>query len=103
MKIIKNREKHKLFLTQKKYTSEILARFNITSEKSIYSSTVQDVRFKKNSKQASAISIKKYQQKIDSLMYLMTSIKFDLTFFVDNCARFMSNFNAKHFKVAKRF
>ena len=37
MKIIKNREKHKLFLIQKKYTNEILTRFNITNEKSIYS------------------------------------------------------------------
>ena len=102
MKITKNREKHELFLTQKKYTSEILARFNITSEKPIYSPTVQDVRFEKNSEQASATSIKKYQQEIGSLMYLMTSIKFDLTFSVDNCARFMSNFNVKHFKAAKR-
>ena len=102
MKITKNREKHELFLTQKKYTSEILTRFNITNEKSIYSSTIQNVRFKKKSKQINAINIKKYQQEIDSLIYLMTSIKFDLTFFVDNCVRFMSNFNAKHFKIAKR-
>ena len=57
---------------------------------------------KKNSKQVNAINIKKYQQKIDLLIYLMTSIKFDLTFFVDNCVRFMNNFNAKHFKVTKR-
>ena len=35
-------------------------------------------------------------------MYLMTSIKFDLTFFVDNCVRFISNFNVKHFKIVKR-
>ena len=102
MKIIKNREKHELFLIQKKYTSEILTRFNITDEKPIYSSTVQNVHFEKNSKQINATNIKKYQQEIDSLMYLMISIKFDLTFFVDNCARFMSNFNAKHFKIAKR-
>ena len=102
MKIIRNREKHELFLTQKKYTSEILTRFNITNEKSIYSLTVQEVRLEKNSKQASETSIKKYQQEIDSLMYLMISIKFDLTFSVHNCARFMSNFNAKHFKAAKR-
>ena len=102
MKIIKNREKHELFLTQKKYTSEILVRFNITNEKSIYSSTVQKIRFKKNSKQTNETSIKKYQQEIDSLIYLMISIKFDLIFFVDNCARFINNFNAKHFKAAKR-
>ena len=74
MKIIKNREKHELFLIQKKYTSEILTRFNITNEKLIYSSIIQNVRFEKNSKQVNAINIKKYQQKIDSLMYLMISI-----------------------------
>ena len=102
MEITRNREKHELFLTQKKYTSEILARFNITSEKSIYSPTVQKVRLEKNSEQANETNIKKYQQEIDSLMYLMTSIKPDLTFPVDNCARFMSNSSAKHFKAAKR-
>ena len=98
MKITRNREKHELFLTQKKYTNEILARFNITNEKSIYSSTIQEIRLEKNSKQASATSIKKYQQEIGSLMYLMTSIKSDLTFPVDNCVRFMNNSNAEYQK-----
>ena len=102
MKITKNREKRELFLTQKKYTSEILARFNIIDEKPIYSPTVQEIRFEKNSEQTSANDIKKYQQEIGSLMYLMTSIRFDLIFSIDNCARYMSYSNAKHFKVVKR-
>ena len=102
MEITRNREKHELFLTQKKYTSEILARFNITGEKPIYSPTVQGVRLEKNSEQASATSIKRYQQEIGSLMYLMTSTRPDLAFPVGNCARFMSNPSAEHFKAAER-
>ena len=102
MKITRNREKRELFLTQKKYTGEILARFNIIDEKPIYSPTVQEIRFEKNSEQTSANDIKKYQQEIGSLMYLMTSTRLDLAFSVDNCVRYMSNSSAKHFKAVER-
>ena len=45
MKINRNREKHELFLIQKKYKNEILVRFDIKNKKFIYSSTIQEIRF----------------------------------------------------------
>ncbi len=102
MKITRNKNKKQLFLSQSKYIKELLMRFKINDEKSIYSSTIQDVRLKKNIEQTSENTIKSYQQQIESLMYLMIVIKSDLTFSVSNCARFMSNSSEEHFKVLQR-
>ena len=35
-------------------------------------------------------------------MYLITAIKSDLAFSISNCARYISNSNAEHYKVLKR-
>ena len=102
MKIQRDRAKRTLFLSQKKYINELLSKFNISSDKPIYSPDVQDVRLKKNTEQAEANDINLYQQQIDSLMYLMTATRPDIAFSVCNCARFMSNSNQKHFNALKR-
>ena len=102
MKINRDRRNKTLQLSQKKYINDLLVKFNITDEKSVYSSTVQEIRFEKNTDQANADDIKLYQQQIELLMYLITATKPDLTFSVGNCARFMSNFSFEHFKAIER-
>jgi hypothetical protein len=102
MEINRNRSNKELFLSQAKYTSELLVKFNITGEKPIYSPTVQGIRLEKNTEQASERDIKQYQREIGSLMYLMTATRPDLAFPIGNCARFMSNSSAEHFKAVQR-
>ena len=102
MKINRNKRNKTLQLSQKKYIGDLLVKFNITDEKLIYSLTIQGIRLEKNTDQANADDIKFYQQQIGSLMYLMTAIRLDLTFAVDNCARFMSNSSSEHFKTIER-
>ena len=48
MKINRNKRNKTLQLSQKKYISDLLAKFNITDKKSIYSPIIQDIRFEKN-------------------------------------------------------
>ena len=48
MKINRNKRNKTLQLSQKKYIDDLLIKFNITDEKSVYSSTVQKIRFEKN-------------------------------------------------------
>ena len=61
MKIIRKCFDKCLHLTQKKYIKELLIKFNIKDDISVYSLTVQGVRLEKNQKQADEISIKNYQ------------------------------------------
>ena len=102
MEITRNRDKKQLFLSQTKYIKELLVKFEIKDERSIYSSTVQGVRLEKNFETTSEHVIKLYQQQIESLMYLMIVIRSDLTFSISNCARFMSNSSEEHVKVLQR-
>ena len=102
MEISRNKKKKKLFLSQNKYTNEILKKFNIIDQKSIYCSDVQDVRLEKNLDQVDAKAIKAYQQQVELLIYLMTITKSNLAFSVCNCARYMSYSSAKHFKTLNR-
>ena len=102
IEIKRNKINKELNLSQSKYINDLLVKFNIVDEKSIYSSTVQGIRLEKNTEQISAEDIKLYQQQINSLIYLITITKFDLTFFVNNCVRFMNNFSSKHFKAIER-
>ena len=102
MKITRNKDKKQLFSSQTKYIKELLIKFDINDEKSIYSSTVQGVRLKKNIETTSEHVIKLYQQQIKSLMYLMIVTRSNLAFSISNCARFMSNSSEEHIKVLQR-
>ena len=102
MEITRNRDKKQLFLSQTKYTKELLVKFDINGEKSIYSPTVQGVRLEKNTETTSEHVIKLYQQQIESLMYLMIATRSNLAFSISNCARFMSNSSEEHIKVLQR-
>ena len=60
IKIKRNKINKELNLSQSKYISDLLIKFNIVDEKSIYLSTIQGIRFEKNTKQTSAKDIKLY-------------------------------------------
>lgn len=102
MELSRNRKNKSLFLSQAKYIQELLNKFKMFDEKSIYSPTIQGVRLEKNPDQASEHVIKLYQQQIGSLMYLMTATRPDLAFSVSNCARYMSNPSEEHYKALNR-
>ena len=102
MQINRDRNNNKLFLSQFKYINELLVKFEIIGDKPIYSPTIQGIRLEKSLEQASVKNIKKYQQQIESLMYLITSTRLDLAFAVSNCAKYMSNPNKEHFNTLNR-
>ena len=102
MNITRNKNKKQLLLSQTKYIKELLIKFEIKDEKSIYSSTIQEVRLKKNLETINEHVIKLYQQQIKSLMYLMIVTRSNLIFSISNCARLMSNSSEEHVKVLQR-
>ena len=102
MEITRNRKERSLFLSQEKYISELMKKFNIIGQKPIYSPSIQGIHLEKNTEQASKMAIKTFQKQIGSLMYLMTATRPDLAFSVGNCARYMSNPSQEHFKALNR-
>ena len=67
--------------------------------KSFKNSCLQRVKLEKNSVQIFVKNIKKYQQQIGSLMYLMTCIKLNLCYSIELFAWFMTNLFENHFKI----
>ena len=92
------REDKTLILTQRKFTQQFLNKF-ASQVKSFKNPCLQRVKLKKNSVQVFVKNIKKYQQQIGSLMYLMTCIKLDLCYSIELFARFMTNSSENQFKA----
>ena len=82
-----------------KYIKKLLIKFDINDEKSIYSSIIQKVRLKKNIETINEYVIKLNQKEIKYLKYLIIVIKSNLSFSINNCVKFISNFNEEHVKV----
>ena len=92
------RESKTLILIQQKFTQQFLNKFALQA-KSFKNLCLQRVKLERNSAQAFVKNIKKYQQQIESLMYLMTCIKSDLCYSMKLLARFMANPSENHFKT----
>ena len=92
------RENKTLILTQWKFTQQLLNKFAFQI-KSFKNLCLQRVKLKKNLIQVFVKNIKKYQQQIRSLMYLMTCTKSDLCYSVKLFAWFMTNPFENHFKT----
>ena len=87
-----------LILTQRKFTQQFLNKF-ASQIKPFKNPCLQRVKLEKNSAQASVKNIKKYQQQIGLLMYLMTCTKPNLCYSVGLFAQFMANPFKNHFKT----
>ena len=57
------------------------------------------IKLKTNPNTTISKKIKKFQQQIESLMYLMTCTRFDLYYSINALTRFMSNPGPMHFKT----
>ena len=92
------RENKTLILIQRKFTQQFLNKFALQT-KSFKNPCLQKVKLEKNSAQVSVKNIKKYQQQIGSLMYLMTCTRLDLCYSIGLLARFMANPFENHLKT----
>jgi hypothetical protein len=99
MEITRDRKNKVIKLNQIKYTQNILQRFNKQKLNPVSTPGIIGLKLEKNTEQASPKDIKQYQQEIGSLIYLSTKTRPDIAFYVNNCARFMSNPNKTHYQA----
>lgn len=106
MEIHRDHEAGKLWLTQKKYTAKVLAKFNIADTKA--TSTPVVAHFKLSAAlcpmdvaEKDLMSKVPYESVVGSLMYLMVCTRPDIAFFVGKVSRYMSNTGKVHWEAVK--
>lgn len=94
-----------LSINQENYITKLLTKFSIYNNnnyKPVQIPGDPGVKLKKNTSQASDHDINIYQKQIGSLLYLALKTRPDITFAVNNCARYMSNPNKDHFNALNK-
>jgi len=99
MEITRDRKNKVIKLNQKKYTQNILQRFNKQNLNPVSTPRIIGLKIEKNTEQASPKDIKQYQQEVESLIYLSTKTRPNIAYNVNTCARFMSNPNKIHYQA----
>ena len=75
MEITRDRKNKVIKLNQKKYTQNILKRFNKQNLNLVSTPRIIGLKLEKNIEQASPNDIKQYQQEVGSLIYLSTKTR----------------------------
>jgi len=106
MKILRDRKKRKIWLSQETYIEKVLERFNMSKAKAVCSPLVG--HFKLSSKQCPTSEKEKeemsrvpYSSAVGSLMYAMVCTRPDIAHAVGVVSRFLSNPGKEHWAVVK--
>nr|AAV88069.1 hypothetical retrotransposon [Ipomoea batatas] len=106
MKIIRDRQNKKLWLSQEKYIEKVLERFHMNEAKPV--STPLDMHFKLCKKQCPSSEKEKeemqrvpYSSAVGSLMYAMVCTRPDIAHAVGVVSRFLSNPGREHWDAVK--
>ena len=91
-------EKKTIILIQRKFVKKLFKKF-ASQTKSFKNLCIMKIKLKTNPNMTISKKIKKFQQQIESLMYLITCTKFDLCYSINALTRFMSNSESMHFKA----
>jgi hypothetical protein len=104
IEISRDRPKGLISLHQETYTRKILKRFNkqINLREDPTTPGLIGQSLEPNTDEISIDIIKKYQQEVGSLIYLMTKTRPDLAYPIGLLARFMANPGPQHFKALER-
>ena len=97
MEITRDRKNRVIKINQMKYTQNILQRFNKQNLNPVSTPGIIGLKLEKNTEQASPKDIKQYQKEIGSLIYLSIKTRPNIAYYINNCARFMSNPNKIHY------
>ena len=95
-----NQDHDGVFISQKKYTKEILKKFHMEDCKSTSTPMNQNEKFSKDDR-GEKVDESQYRSLISCLMYL-TATRPDITFAVSLLSRFMHCASEMHFHAAKR-
>ena len=92
--------KEGIFITQSKYTRELLKKFGIESSKSVSTSMTPSSKLDKD-EHGKSIDSKLYRGMIGSSLYLTVN-RSDIIFSICMCARFQFNLKESHLNAVKR-
>ena len=92
------RKKKTIILIQRKFAKKLFEKF-ASQAKPSRNPCMMGIKLETNPNTTISKKIKKFQQQIRSLMYLMTCRRFDLYYSIDALACFMSNSGSMHFKA----
>ena len=91
-----------LRLHQAKYVKSMLKRFGKENLIPVSTPVQEGVKLQKATSEPSKEDLNLYQQQVGSLLFLSTKTRPDISFAVNNCARYMSKPDKSHFKALDR-
>jgi len=91
-----------LRLHQAKYVRNMLKRFGKEHLTPVSTQVQERVKLQKATSDPSKEDLNLYQQQVSSLLFLSTKTRPDISFAVNNCARYMSKPDKSHFKALDR-
>uniref|UniRef100_A0A3Q7IAK2 Reverse transcriptase Ty1/copia-type domain-containing protein n=1 Tax=Solanum lycopersicum TaxID=4081 RepID=A0A3Q7IAK2_SOLLC len=107
MEIIRDRERRKLFLSQRSYIQKVLARFGMSSSKPIDTPSAANIHLTamfapQSEEEKEYMSRVPYVSAVGSLMYAMVCTRPDLAHAVSVVSRFMGQPGREHWQAVKR-
>lgn len=96
------KEKGVLKISQKKYTQEILKKFNMEDSKPVVTPFDLNLKFEDEFQVKEEFQNLPYRKLIGSLMYLTMGTRVDITYAVNYLSQFNSKYSDVHWKAAKR-
>ena len=107
MEIIRDRERRKLFLSQRSYIQKVLARFGMSSSKPIDTPSAANIHLTamfapQSEEEKEYMSRVPYASAVGSLMYVMVCTRPDLAHAVSVVSRFMGEPGREHWQAVKR-
>jgi ATP-binding cassette subfamily B (MDR/TAP) protein 1 len=106
MHIVRDRTKNMLWLSQERYVTKVLQKFNMFNAKSVGSPLPADCRLNsgqcpKSEKDKAEMRRVPYASAVGSLMYAMVCTRPDIAFVVGTVSRYMSNPGKEHWAAIK--
>ena len=98
--VIQNNDK--LFINQTAYASALLKRFNFENSKPVQTPMEPNVKLEKANENSNLCDKNLYQSAVGSLLYISMRTRPDLTYAVNQVARFCSNPTEQHWCAVKR-
>ena len=102
VKVIQDRKKGNIWIGQPVYTKNILQKFGMENAKPISTPVAVNTKLTLKTEDSEYFDKETYQSAVGSLLYLSTRTRPDITFAVNNIARFSSNPTTQHWTAVKR-
>ena len=102
MKVVQNDEAKEVGIGQPVYTHNLLQKFGMENAKPVKTTVDTCTKLVKATEDEEIFDQKLYQSAVESLLYLSAGTRLDITYAVNNVAKFSSHPNIQHWTGVKR-